>query len=111
MEDYQIEQDGYTPVSCEEPLPCPFCGGKAELMQLAHTTRSERIGRSKRFKTVKVCILASTRTLTADTFWFKCAECGCTTGPHHDNAMGASLAWNRRIANQQLAVDRNPKEG
>ena len=100
MSNYQVEQEGYTPVKCERPLPCPFCGAEPKLSQLSHVTRSERIGRSNRLRQVKVCIVASTKTLTADTFWFKCEDCGCTTGPHHDNAMNASRAWNCRIANE-----------
>ena len=99
MSDYTIARDGYTPVKCDKPLPCPFCGTEPKLAQLAHHMRSERIGRSRRFRQVKVCILASTSTLTADTFWFKCPECDCTTGGHKDTAREASKAWNRRVDN------------
>jgi len=99
-DNYQIFQEGYTPVSCKEPMPCPFCGGPAVLVQLAHRTQYERIGRSKKFRTVKICILASSQILKADTFWFKCSDCGCTTGPHHSNALEASNAWNRRVTNK-----------
>ena len=67
-----IEQAGYTPVKCEAPLPCPFCGETPELAQLAHSYTSERIGRSRKYRQVRVCIIASNRMLTADTFWFKC---------------------------------------
>ena len=26
-----IKKEGYSPVECDEPLPCPFCGGVPEL--------------------------------------------------------------------------------
>src|SRR6188472_261782 len=91
-----ITKDGYEPVVCEQPLLCPFCGSPAELAQLSHITRSERIGRSKNFKQVRICIFASTRTLKSDTFWFKCSECKATTGGHHSDAEDAAAAWNRR---------------
>lgn len=110
MSDYEIKQDGYTAVKCDKPLPCPFCGAEPKLTQLAHHMRSERIGRSRRLRQVKVCILASTSTLTADTFWFKCPGCGCTTGEHKDNAMDASKAWNRRHANVQISGGTPPAE-
>jgi len=93
-----IEEAGYAPVKCEAPLPCPFCGSAAKLAQLAHETRSERIGRSGKYRQVRYSIIASTRTLTADTFWFKCQECGCTSGGHHATAQKAAEAWNRRSA-------------
>jgi hypothetical protein len=93
-----IEEPGYTPVECEDPLTCPFCGSEPRLAQLAHVICSERIGRSRKYRQVKVCIAASTRTLTADTFWFKCQTCGCSSGGHHETAQAAAEAWNRRSA-------------
>ena len=93
-----IAKDGYSPVECDAPLACPFCGREPELAQLAHVTRSERIGRSRKYKLVRVCIFASTSTLTADTFWFKCPKCGCTSGGHHASAQSAVDAWNIRSA-------------
>lgn len=90
------EQKGYVPVICDEPLPCPFCGSEPELAQLAHNTRWERIGRSRKTSEVKVCIIASTQTLTADTFWFKCPTCGATTGNHCTTAQDAAENWNKR---------------
>jgi hypothetical protein len=91
-----ITKQGYLPVQCDEPLPCPFCGTAAELAQLAHATRSERIGRSRKHRTVRVVIIASTSTLAADTFWFKCPECNATSGGYHGSAQKAVEAWNRR---------------
>lgn len=93
-----IAKNGYAPVSCEQPLPCPFCGTEPELAQLAHTMRSERTGRSRKYRQVKVCIIASSMTLTSDTFWFKCSKCGCVSGGHHLTAQQAAEAWNRRSA-------------
>lgn len=80
-----IQEDGYEPVECDIPLPCPFCGSKPKLAQLAH-----RYGK-------KYCIIASTRTLRADTFWFKCRKCGTTTGRHEGNAQSAVENWNKRV--------------
>lgn len=93
-----FKKEGYTPVECDEPLPCPFCGSDAELLQLAHITRFETTGkgRSRKCKEVKVCIVASNRELNGDTFWFKCVNCKCTTGSHKDNAQDAVLVWNTR---------------
>jgi hypothetical protein len=99
MSDYEINQKGYAPVKCDKPLPCPFCGAEPKLAQLAHHMRSERIGRSRRFRQVRVCIIASTATLTADAFWFRCPVCDCSTGGHKGTALEASQAWNRRTAN------------
>lgn len=96
METVTIEKKGYAPVTCDAPLPCPFCGSDPELAQLAHTTSLQRIGRSKKYETVKVCIICSTNPLVSDTFWFKCPECRCTTGGHHETAQAAVEAWNRR---------------
>lgn len=94
----EIQKEGYTPVMCDAPLPCPFCGSEAELAQLSHSTRSERIGRSNKFRQVRYSIIASSQTLTADTFWFRCKECRCTSGGHHDTAQKAVEAWNRRAS-------------
>lgn len=91
-----IHKEGYKPVECDEPLPCPFCGDRPELAQLEHITRYERVGRSKRPRPVRVAILSSTREIVADTFWFKCNRCGCTSGPHCGTAQEAALSWNRR---------------
>ena len=91
-----IKKEGYSPVECDEPLPCPFCGGKAELAQLAHVTRYERKGR--KVVPVRVCIVASTATLTSDTFWFKCTNCKCATGNNKNTAQEAVAAWNTRTS-------------
>lgn len=95
-----IKKEGYSPVECDEPLPCPFCGGNAELMQLAHTTRYETTGRgrSRQCKAVKICIISSNQELTSDTFWFKCTNCKCTTGSHKNTAQEAAAAWNTRTS-------------
>ena len=89
-----IKEKGYKDVECDTPLPCPFCGGDALLCQLAHRTTSRRVGR--KFETVKICIIASNNNLEADTFWFKCPACNCTSGGHHDTAQKAAEAWNTR---------------
>ena len=91
-----IKKDGYKDVECDAPLPCPFCGSEPKLAQLAHTYRQERIGRSRKYRTVQICLIASTSTLTADTFWFKCETCKCTSGGHHESAQAAARAWNTR---------------
>ena len=91
-----IKKEGYSPVECDKPLPCPFCGGDAELMQLAHETRVERVGRKS--KTVKVCVLAANYELTSDTFWFKCTNCKCTTGNHKATAQEAAETWSTRTS-------------
>ncbi len=95
-----IKEEGYSPVECDEPLPCPFCGGNAKLKQLAHITRFETTGkgRSRRCTEVKRCIVASNHERTGDTFWFACDNCKCTTGSHKDNAQEAVAAWNMRIS-------------
>jgi hypothetical protein len=92
-----IEKEGYTPVECDPPLPCPFCGSKPELAQVAHRTTWQRVGRSRKTEQVKVCIVASSQILTADTFWFRCTECRCTTGPHAKTAQEAAESWNKRV--------------
>jgi hypothetical protein len=92
-----ITKSGYTPVECDAPLPCPFCGSEPELAQMSHVTRRQRIGRSNKYEDVKICIFASSQTLTADTFWFKCVTCGCTSGGHHSAAQDAAKAWNARV--------------
>lgn len=91
-----IEEPGYTPVECDPPIPCPFCDATPRLAQLAHVTRYERVGRSRKTREVKITIIASSRILTADTFWFVCDACGCTSGGHHATAQAAAEAWNRR---------------
>jgi hypothetical protein len=95
-----IKEEGYLPVECDEPLPCPFCGGDAKLVQLAHITRFETTGkgRSRKCKEVRICILASNYERTGDTFWFKCANCKCTTGSHKDTAQEAAESWNLRTS-------------
>jgi hypothetical protein len=89
-----IEKPGYVSVECDEPLPCPFCGGAAELRQLAHATTSRLVG--KKLKTVRVCIFAASEPLNSDTFWFACCQCNATTGKHCDTAQGAVEFWNKR---------------
>jgi hypothetical protein len=91
-----IEKPGYVSVECDAPLPCPFCGGAAELRQLAHTTTSRKVG--KKWETVRVCIFAASTPLSSDTFWFACCQCNATTGKHCDTAQGAVEFWNRRHA-------------
>ena len=95
-----ITKDGYTPVECDVALPCPFCGTEAELAQLAHVERWERIGRSRKSRQVMVCLLASTSILTSDTFWFRCPSCDATTGSHQETAQAAVEIWNRRSAQE-----------
>jgi predicted RNA-binding Zn-ribbon protein involved in translation (DUF1610 family) len=90
------EKKGYVPVSCDEPLPCPFCGSEPELAQLAHNERFERVSRGGRLEKVKTCILCSAATLTADTFWFLCPICGATSGKHCTTAQEAAENWNTR---------------
>lgn len=91
-----IKEEGYSPVECDEPLPCPFCGGKAKLVQLSHTIRYQKQGRKS--VPVRICVLASNYELTGDTFWFKCTDCACTTGNHKDTAQEAATAWNMRTS-------------
>ena len=91
-----IEEPGYIAVTCDKPLPCPFCGGEAKFCQLAHQITSQRVGKSKKYKQVKVCIIASSRILTGDTFWFRCSICGCILQKHHTTAQDAAIDWNRR---------------
>lgn len=98
-----IVKEGYEPVECDEPLPCPFCGTTPQLAQLAHITRWERIGRSRKSRQVRICLVASTSTLKGDTFWFKCEACGCTSGGHHNSAQAAAQAWNTRIEQRKDA--------
>lgn len=92
----EITKPGYAMVQCDAPLPCPFCGGTPELEQVAHVVRWERIGRSRKQKQVRYALIASTDTLVADTFWFVCRTCGCTTGPHEATAQRAVTHWNKR---------------
>lgn len=91
-----IEQKGYSPVECDKPLPCPFCGTEPELCQLEHRDSWQRVGRGKKMEKVRVCIISSSQILTGDTFWFKCNECRCTSGPHTKTAQEAVEFWNRR---------------
>lgn len=82
-----ITQDRYAPVEVDQiPLPCPFCGGAAELSQVAHAQTTKG----------RVAIVYSQHTLHADTFWFRCESCGAQSGGHHDSAQKAVEAWNRR---------------
>lgn len=102
MSKITITEPGYSPVICDKPLPCPFCGAEARLAQLAHRMSSERIGRSGKFRQVRICLIASSSTLTADTFWFACSECRSTTGPHCNTAQQAVENWNKRsVANDE----------
>lgn len=85
-----FEKEGYEPVECDKPIPCPFCGTEPELKQLAHTwTFSKR-------KKVRVTLLASSTILKSDTFWFCCPQCEAHTGPHCKDAQKAVEYWNRR---------------
>lgn len=86
-----IHQDGYEPVECSIPLPCPFCGSAAVLKQLEHSYTLDRKGKRQ-----KVCIVASTRTQKADTFWFSCESCRASSGGHETTAQAAVENWNRR---------------
>lgn len=90
-----IQTEQYEPVECDAPLPCPFCGSQPMLAQLAHITTWTGPRRARR--EVKVAIVSSTRRMKADTFWFKCEECDCRSGGHHDSAQKAAEAWNRRL--------------
>lgn len=81
-----IEQKGYAPVECDEPLPCPFCGAEAHLKQLAYHD-------GPRGRTL---IVSSSRQLAGNMFWFACMSCRATTGPHADTAQEAVEHWNRR---------------
>lgn len=82
-----IRQDGYADVHINQiPLPCPFCGGAAELSQLEHAITGKG----------RVCIVSSSRIQHADTFWFQCESCRASSGGHHDSAQAAVEAWNRR---------------
>ena len=101
MEDKEqviIDQKGYSPVQCDKPLPCPFCGTYPELCQLMHRDSWQRVGRGRKLEKVRVCIISSSQILTGDTFWFKCPTCRCTTGGHHDTAQKAAETWNNRSA-------------
>lgn len=89
------EEKGYAPVEHDEPLPCPFCGSQPKLQQLAH--RMSSVKRGRKYVQERVCILASTLTLTADTFWFTCPSCKCSTGPHCTTAAEAARHWNTRL--------------
>jgi len=86
-----IQQDGYAPVECSIPLPCPFCGSEAVMKQLEHTYKLDRKGKPQR-----ICIVASTRTIQANTFWFSCVSCNASTGGHESNAQAAVENWNKR---------------
>ena len=97
-----IEAPGYIAVECDTPLPCPFCGSDAELAQVAHAETSQRIGRSRRYRTVRVALIASTRPLKADTFWFRCSKCRASTGDHQHSAQRAVRVWNRRAATENM---------
>lgn len=82
-----IKRDRYAPVEIDQiPMPCPFCGGAAELVQLAfaHTVQG------------RLCVLYSRSTLVGEEFWFTCRTCDATTGGHYGSAQKAVEAWNRR---------------
>jgi hypothetical protein len=85
-----ITEKGYMDVECDKPKPCPFCGAAPELQQLAHANRYGRNG------VERVCVIASTGILKADTFWFKCSNCMATTGHHQSTAQAAVENWNCR---------------
>lgn len=51
----------------DELLPCPFCGGEAELW---HNSTWDYVAR--------------------------CTSCKARTRQHHDNCVGAIIAWNTR---------------
>lgn len=86
-----IEQDGFEPVECSIPLPCPFCGGVAVLKQLEHVHRLNRKGKVER-----IYIVASSRIQKGNTFWFACESCNATSGGHQETAQAAVNNWNRR---------------
>lgn len=86
-----IYQDGYEPVECSIPLPCPFCGGAAVMKQLEHTYKLDKKGKSQR-----ICIIASSRIQRGNTFWFTCESCIATSGGHQETAQAAVENWNRR---------------
>ncbi|MFN6310379.1 MAG: Lar family restriction alleviation protein [Planctomyces sp.] len=88
-----IDKPGYVSAECDAPLPCPFCGGAAEL-KLAHATTSRLVG--KKMKTVRACIFAASEPLNSGAFWFACCQCNATTGRHCDTAQGAVEFWNKR---------------
>lgn len=45
---YTIKRPGYESVTCDKPLPCPFCGSEPELVQLAHAYRTSRRGKPEK---------------------------------------------------------------
>ena len=52
----------------EELMPCPFCGGEAEMRKTAHWD-----------------------------FYVRCRKCGAKTAQHNQNEPGAVMDWNRRV--------------
>jgi hypothetical protein len=83
LEKIQIHEDGYEPVECDPPLPCPFCGGNARLGQVKRTASN-------------FIIMASSSPIRANVFWFECAACGAKSGKHQSTPQDAANTWNRR---------------
>lgn len=81
-EQVTIEAKGYEPVTCDKPLPCPFCGSFPRLAQLHRTLQGHTI-------------LASFKVLAGNQFWFKCPVCWISTR-HKNTAQEAVEWWNKR---------------
>lgn len=60
----------------KELKPCPFCGGKAEI--ISEETYSGH-----------------------NLFWVECIECDCRTSDYEDNEKEAIESWNRRVADER----------
>ncbi len=78
-----FERKGFTPVECDAPLPCPFCGADAA------------------FHCLKDDIVWSSATLVADRFWFDCSKCHAGAGCHGKTAQQAAEQWNRRPVREE----------